>query len=795
VTEILTPLLDSHREPLYLLFRHLRARDRPFLLWSDVVHEYESFCATDEGAPLRDPEISNIVRRTQEVVVDGPFLFLAVRREVARWRYIQIHAEEMAAREVPVSEFLAVKERMIEGSGAEEQWAVEVDLRPFDRRFPKLEEARSIGRGGEYLNRYLSSRLFSREGDGRDRLLRFLSLHRHQGQPLMLNGTFQEVEELRQGLRQALKSLADADADAPGMSRELRRLGFEPGWGRTVQQVRETMGLLSDLLEAPSADLLQRFLDRIPMIFSIAILSPHGYLAQSRVLGMPDTGGQVVYILDQVRALEQAMRQAIHDHGLDVEPQIVVLSRLIPEAEGTTCDQRLEPIIGTRNARILRVPFRDRAGEVIPHWISRFRIWPYLERYAREAERELLAELGGRPDLLIGNYSDGNLVASLMADSLGVTRCTIAHALEKTKYLLSDLHWREHEAEHHFSCQFTADLIAMNTADFIVTSTYQEIAGTKESVGQYESYQAFTLPGLYRVVGGIDCFDPKFNIVSPGADPRVFFPYHERSRRMAEVRGEIRELVFGGPDASSRGEFRDPERPILFAMSRLDRIKNMTGFLRWYAESEGLRQRANVLLVGGYMDPSDSRDPDEGAQIRAMHELLDHHGLECEVRWVEMQTDKNRVGELYRVVADTRGAFVQPALFEAFGLTVVEAMSSGLPTFATRYGGPLEVVEDGVSGFHIDPTLGSEAVARMEEFLARCADDPAAWDRISEGAVRRVGERYNWGLHADRLLKLSRVYGFWRFMTRLEREESRRYLEMFYGLMYRPRAALVEGTG
>jgi sucrose synthase len=29
---------------------------------------------------------------------------------------------------------------------------------------------------------------------------------------------------------------------------------------------------------------------------------------------------------------------------------------------------------------------------------------------------------------------------------------------------------------------------------------------------------AFTMPGLYRVVAGIDVYDPKFNIVSPGAD-------------------------------------------------------------------------------------------------------------------------------------------------------------------------------------------------------------------------------------------------------------------------------------
>lgn len=43
-------------------------------------------------------------------------------------------------------------------------------------------------------------------------------------------------------------------------------------------------------------------------------------------------------------------------------------------------------------------------------------------------------------------------------------------------------------------------------------------------MGQYESHTHFTMPGLYRVVKGIDIFDPKFNIVSPGVDMDVYFP-------------------------------------------------------------------------------------------------------------------------------------------------------------------------------------------------------------------------------------------------------------------------------
>ena len=172
----------------------------------------------------------------------------------------------------------------------------------------------------------------------------------------------------------------------------------------------------------------------------------------------------------------------------------------------------------------------------IPQWISRFHVWPYLEQFAIEAQREFRRETGQNPDFIIGNYSDGNLVASIMGNELGVTQCNIAHALEKTKYLYSDLYWKDHEGSHNFACQYTADLISINTADFIITSTYQEIAGTPDSLGQYESYQAYTLPGLYRVVYGIDVFDPKFNIVSPGADPEVFFPARETDRRDPELR-------------------------------------------------------------------------------------------------------------------------------------------------------------------------------------------------------------------------------------------------------------------
>lgn len=120
--------------------------------------------------------------------------------------------------------------------------------------------------------------------------------------------------------------------------------------------------------------------------------------------------------------------------------------------------------------------------------------------------------------------------------------------MEKTKYEDSDIKLKELDPKYHFSCQFTADLIAMNSADFIITSTYQEIAGSKDKPGQYESHSAFTLPGLYRVASGINVFDPKFNIAAPGADQSVYFPYTEKQKRLTAFRPAIEELLFSKVD-------------------------------------------------------------------------------------------------------------------------------------------------------------------------------------------------------------------------------------------------------
>ena len=81
---------------------------------------------------------------------------------------------------------------------------------------------------------------------------------------------------------------------------------------------------------------------------------------------------------------------------------------------------------------------------------------------------------------------------------------------------------------------------------------------------------------------------------------------------------------------------------------------------------------------------------------------------------------------------------MQPALYEAFGLTVIEAMTCGLPVFATNRGGPAEIIVDGESGFHIDPYHGAQAADAMADFFEKVHDNDESWVAVSEAALERI---------------------------------------------------------
>ena len=88
---------------------------------------------------------------------------------------------------------------------------------------------------------------------------------------------------------------------------------------------------------------------------------------------------------------------------------------------------------------------------------------------------------------------------------------------------------------------------------------------------------------------------------------------------------------------------------------------------------------------------------------------------------------------------------------EPFGRTLIEAMTYGKPVIAPAEGGPLEIFEDGVSGFHFQPR---DAVSLADTFL-RVVDHPEV-SALVETAHLNVQERFS---HKMLKREMSAAYG------------------------------------
>ncbi len=796
MSALLQAVIDSNEKGYLRDFvSELQGAEQKYLLRNDILNAFNSYCENHNQPEnfYHSSNLGKLIYYTQEIILEKESVCFVIRPKIAKQDAYRLCAD-LAIETIPIEELLDIRDRFVNHFHPEEGDVFEIDLQPFYDYSPTIRDPKNIGKGVAYLNRYLSSKLFQDPRDWLEALFNFLSLHKYNGMTLLINGRIKNQQELSDQVKHALGFVADlpAEKDYKEFRFEMQEMGFEPGWGDTASRVKETLEMLDELIDSPEPRILEAFLSRLPMIFRIVLVSVHGWFGQEGVLGRPDTGGQVVYVLDQARSLETQMQEDIRLAGLDclgVHPKVIILSRLIPNSDGTRCNERLEKVHGTDNAWILRVPFREYNPNLTQNWISRFEIWPYLETYAVDAEKELYAEFQGRPDLVIGNYSDGNLVSFLLARRLNVTQFIIAHALEKSKYLFSNLYWQEMENNYHFSLQFTADLIAMNAAQCIISSTYQEIVGRPDSVGQYESYESFTMPDLYHVVKGVELFSPKFNVVPPGVNESVYYPYNRSEDRVSAQAERLEELLFTLEDPEQTyGTLDDPSKCPIFSMARLDRIKNLTGLVECFGQSPEMQKHCNLIIIAGKLHITETTDSEEKDEIEKMYRLIEQYNLHGKIRWLGVRLPKADSGEIYRVIADHKGIFVQPALFEAFGLTILEAMISGLPTFGTQFGGPLEIIQDRVNGFYINPTNLEETAEKIVEFVSKCQSNPNYWEEISHQGIDRVYSTYTWKIHTTKLLSLARIYGFWNFTSKETREDMQRYLESLFYLMYKPRA-------
>lgn len=148
-------------------------------------------------------------------------------------------------------------------------------------------------------------------------------------------------------------------------------------------------------------------------------------------------------------------------------------------------------------------------------------------------------------------------------------------------------------------------------------------------------------------------------------------------------------------------------RPLLLSAGRLHPVKGMDRVVAAWAHDAELRERTNLVIVGGDLDdPS----PTEREVLGSLTEALggDPRCVDGLVllggrprRDVHVLLAAARHG--WNDVIAPGGVYVNGAAKEEFGLALVEALGLGLPVVAPSAGGPSTYVVDGDIGILVDP--------------------------------------------------------------------------------------------
>jgi sucrose-phosphate synthase len=414
-----------------------------------------------------------------------------------------------------------------------------------------------------------------------------------------------------------------------------------------------------------------------------------------------DTGGQTLYVLELARSLAQRA---------EVE-QVDVVTRLIQDRRvELDYSQREEAICP--GARILRFPFGPK------RYLRKELLWPHLEELADHLVQHL-SQPGQRVDWIHAHYADAGLVGSLVSQRLGIPLVFTGHSLgrEKQRRLLAGgLDRSQIEQTYAISRRIDAEERALAQADLVITSTRQEADQQYSRYGHFQAAQA--------------------EVVPPGVDATRFHP-HGSSQECSALQSLLQPFL------------REPDRPPLLAISRAVRRKNIPALVEAYGQSPVLRQRHNLVLVLGCRDDPRQLEKQQRDVLQQVFDLVDRFDLYGQVAYPK-QHSRAQIPALYRWAARRGGLFVNPALTEPFGLTLLEAAACGLPMVATDDGGPRDIQNRCDNGLLADVT----DPGALQEALELAGSDASRWRRWSDNGVEAISRYFSWDAHVCQYLAL-----------------------------------------
>lgn len=164
---------------------------------------------------------------------------------------------------------------------------------------------------------------------------------------------------------------------------------------------------------------------------------------------------------------------------------------------------------------------------------------------------------------------------------------------------------------------------------------------------------------------------------------------------------------------------------------RLVAVKNLDGLIRIIAKlvTSNPQREIQMWIIG------------EGPDKEKLKDLAKALNVEKQIKFLGFQSNVNP----FLMAAD---AFILPSFSEGFSLSLAEAMQLGLPSIATKVGGPSEIIQED-TGYLIDPYSLEDMQEKMQLFLDMSEEDRIA---LGERGKQNVQRRFSVEKYMDELL-------------------------------------------
>lgn len=447
----------------------------------------------------------------------------------------------------------------------------------------------------------------------------------------------------------------------------------------------------------------------------IQMFSIHGLVrAENMELGRDaDTGGQINYVIELGRHLSR----------LEGVKRVDLFTRLI--SDKSVSDDYAKPIETVEeNFRIVRI----RCGGL--KYKRKELLWPNLDEYIDKTIK-FIKKNNILPDIVHGHYPDAGYVAMHLSKIFGLPFIYTGHSLgrgKKEKLLKEGMTAAEIIKKYKIDHRIEAEEDVLKSADLVITSTNQEIQD------QYGMYRNKDLPD--------------YKVIPPGLDIEKFYPFYHDILPESEKNEEAMYAQASILQELDRF-FLHPDKPVILALCRPDKRKNIHGLIKAYGEDSELQAIANLAVFAGIRKDIAEMEDNERGVLTDMLLLMDKYDLYGRMAIPKKHDFEHEVPELYRIAASKKGVFVNPALTEPFGLTLLEASATGVPIVATHDGGPNDIIANCKNGILVDPTQPALISSAIKEIIA----NRDKWESFSKNGIMNVRKHYTWSRHAEKYLK------------------------------------------